>query len=488
MQSLANRLALLFLLITLGAMAVVYVGVVPNLESSLVDDRARRLEAAAQRLSAPVREAIDASLPVAILDQRVRQAADQAGARVTLLGIRRSAGTIERFVKSDSNASVDIQALEFPAAMQAIESGRRATATESVADGRVVEAALPLYFTDRQTDRRVLGSVLVYTAPLEDVRANVSLVRTRILIAGLLALLAAVLAGYVVARSFGRRVARLEDVARRVASGDFSARFRVDGNDELGRLAAALKDMQRQLAELDTARRRFIATASHELRTPIFSLGGFLELLEDEDLDDETRERFMAQLHDQVDRLRKLTTDLLDLSRIDAGAIELRREEPDLRALAQTVADEFVPALAEHGSALELALGDDPVEAQCDEERARQIVRVMVDNALAHTDPGTGIAVATEAASGRARVTVTDTGPGIPRAELGRVFEPFYTSDGRRGAGLGLAIARELAERMGGTLTATSVPGRTTFTLDLPRAAPGRPLPGSATETAPIGR
>ena len=167
---------------------------------------------------------------------------------------------------------------------------------------------------------RLLGSVAVYSAPLEDVQANVELVRTRILIAGLLALAAAVLAGFLVAQSLGRRVGRLEQVARRVSTGDFSARFPIDRDDELGRLAAALDAMQRQLAELDTARRRFIATASHELRTPIFSLGGFLELLEDEDLDEETRTRFMDQLHQQVDRLGKLTTDLLDLSRLDAGA------------------------------------------------------------------------------------------------------------------------------------------------------------------------
>ena len=238
---------------------------------------------------------------------------------------------------------------------------------------------------------RLLGSVAVYSAPLEDVQANVELVRTRILIAGLLALAAAVLAGFLVAQSLGRRVGRLERVARRVSTGDFSARFPVDRDDELGRLAAALDAMQRQLAELDTARRRFIATASHELRTPIFSLGGFLELLEDEDLDEETRTRFMDQLHQQVDRLGKLTTDLLDLSRLDAGAIELRTDETDIAQLAETVAAEFVPALGAHESELELQLGDDPIVASCDRERVAQVLRILLDNALAHTPAGTDL-------------------------------------------------------------------------------------------------
>jgi len=467
MRSLANRLALIFFLITLGAMTIVYVGVVPHLESSLVSDRSDRLGRAAERTTPPIARAIDSNAPVAEVDRLVRSAADQANARVTLLGVNRGSFGTQPFVKSDSNANADIRDLEFPAVEAAIQSGRPERATESGRDGRVVELALPLFFRDA-AGRRLLGSVAVYSAPLEDVQANVELVRTRILIAGLLALAAAVLAGFLVAQSLGRRVGRLEQVARRVSTGDFSARFPIDRDDELGRLAAALDAMQRQLAELDTARRRFIATASHELRTPIFSLGGFLELLEDEDLDEETRTRFMDQLHQQVDRLGKLTTDLLDLSRLDAGAIELRTDETDISHLAETVAAEFVPALGAHESELALALGDDPIVASCDRERVAQVLRILLDNALAHTPVGTDLQLSAGRENGRVRLAVTDAGLGIPRGDLRRVFEPFYTSDGRRGSGLGLAIASELAERMGGRLTAESIPGRTTFTLAIP--------------------
>ncbi len=467
MRSLANRLALIFFLITLGAMAIVYVGVVPNLQSSLVSDRSDRLDRAARRTTPPIAAAIDSNAPVAEVDRLVRQAADEANARVTLLGINRGSFGAQPFVKSDSNANADIRDLEFPAVAAAVQSGAAARATESGRDGRIVEVALPLFFVDPESGRRLLGSVAVYSAPLEDVEANVDLVRNRILIAGLLALAAAVLAGYLVAQGLGRRVARMEDVARRVSTGDFSARFPVERDDELGRLAAALDAMQRQLAELDTARRGFIATASHELRTPIFSLGGFLELLEDEELDEETRAGFMDQLRRQVDRLGKLTTDLLDLSRLEAGPIELREEETDVARLAETVAAEFVPALAAHESELELRLGDEPLQVVCDSERVAQVLRILLDNAVAHTRDGTAIRLEAESGDDGVRIAVTDHGTGIPRAELRRVFEPFYTSDGRRGSGLGLAIARELSERMGGRLTAESVPGRTTFALTL---------------------
>ena len=112
--------------------------------------------------------------------------------------------------------------------------------------------------------------------------------------------------------------------------------------------------MQHQLARLDTARKQFIASASHELRTPIFSLGGFLELLEDEELDEETRAQFLAQLRGQVARMRKLATELLDLSRLESGALELRPEPTDVGQLARDVAGEFTPAAARHEATLEV--------------------------------------------------------------------------------------------------------------------------------------
>src|SRR3712207_9224792 len=107
------------------------------------------------------------------------------------------------------------------------------------------------------------------------------------------------------------------------------------------------------------SRKRFIATASHELRTPIFSLGGFLELLQDEDLDPDTRQAFLTQVREQVGRLQKLATDLLDLSKLEAGSLELRVEPTDLGVLARAVTSEFQPALARHRSHLELRLGGD---------------------------------------------------------------------------------------------------------------------------------
>jgi signal transduction histidine kinase len=300
------------------------------------------------------------------------------------------------------------------------------------------------------------------------VEDNVAVVRRRILTAGALALIGALLAGFWVATALSRRIKRLEVAAGRVARGDFAARFPVESADELGQLARALDRMQRQLAELDSARKRFIATASHELRTPIFSLGGFLELLADEDLDEETRRSFVQEIREQVDRLGKLATDLLDLSRLEAGSLELRVEPTDVADICRMVAGEFAPAAAQQESDLALDLPDEPLEATCDPERLAQIMRILIDNALRHTPDRTAVVVSGSGDGAGVRLAVIDGGPGIKRAELDRVFEPFFTSDDARGSGLGLAIARELAERMNGRLAASSVPGRTTFSVELP--------------------
>ncbi len=467
MRSIANRLALLFFAITLVVILAVYVGVTSGLSAGVRDRKLDSLTMLARQYSGPIWQAIDRSMPAARLDARVRAAADASGARVTLFAVSHGTQGLQTDLRSDSTQQTEIPDLQFDVATEAARSGKVERGTEAGNVGRVAEAALPLRVTPPGSKRPGVYYVAVYSAPLED-NSTVAFVRKRVLVAGVFALLGALLAGYLVAQAFSQRVVRMEASARRVAQGDFSARFESGSRDELGQLARTLDAMQRQLAELETARRRFIATASHELRTPIFSLSGFLELLEDEDLDEETRAAFLRQLRLQVDRLGKLATDLLDLSRLEAGSLELRPEPTDIGELAKGVAAEFTPALAAHESHLELRLSGGQVEALCDPERVAQIMRILLDNALSHTPAGTDVVVSASRRDGNVRLAVTDFGTGIRRGDLERVFEPFYTSDDAQGSGLGLAIAHELAERMEGELSAESSPGRTTFALELP--------------------
>jgi signal transduction histidine kinase len=311
----------------------------------------------------------------------------------------------------------------------------------------------------------------VFSSPLADVDDNVALIKRQILIAGLIALGAALLAGFFAARGTSQRLRRLEEAAQRAAEGDFEVEIPVDSSDEIGELARTFNEMQRRLASLDTARKEFIANASHELRTPIFSLGGFVELLAEADPDDASREEFVRTMREQIERLTKLTTDLLDLSKLDADTIEIRGQDFDLGSLAETLAAEFRPAAQRHHSKLEFRAGEPPALAHGDPDRVAQIIRILLDNAFTHTPEGTAVTVTTLRENGEAELVVSDEGPGIGPRSRERVFERFYTGDSAAGSGLGLAIARELAARMDGAIALTSSKGFTAFTLKLPPGA-----------------
>jgi two-component system, OmpR family, sensor kinase len=294
-----------------------------------------------------------------------------------------------------------------------------------------------------------------------------------ILTGGLIAILLALAIGVYFARLVAQRVRRIEEAARKVADGDFAARIPVDSSGQLGQLARTFNEMQRRLAELDSARKQFIANASHELRTPIFSLGGFVELLDEEDPSPEERAEFIRTMRQQIERLTKLTGDLLNLSQLDAGGIEMAIGNVDLSSLARDVAREFGPRADLRGSRLELRTPDRPVIAVADPERVRQIIRILLDNALTHTPEGAGVTVTIYSADQRAELTVSDDGFGIPQRVQRRIFDRFYTADSAGGSGLGLAIARELVQRMNGHIALSSSRRFTAFTLDLPQAPPG---------------
>jgi two-component system, OmpR family, sensor kinase len=463
MNSLRNRLAFVFFGITFLAIAVLYLYVAPGLRSRLLDDQLSSLAVAARRSSSTIEQTIGSSVAGPGVQSIVEKAGLTSGDRVTLMSVSVADGQPQLSPFADSNlAHITTEDLRFGPAQQAAATGKLVTGTETPATGTVAEAALPL-FHDGQ-----LARVVVYSAPVSDVVRASAIVRHEILVAGGLALLLALIGGYLVARALAQRVKRLERAVEQVARGDFAHPIPVDSGDELGQLAVAFNDMQRQLAQLDLARKRFIATASHELRTPVFSLGGFVELLEDEDLDAETRRRFLDQVRDQVERLRKLSVDLLEISRLDSGSLELRPEQVDLGELTRSVSGEFEPALTQHDAHLELRLATRAIEVLCDPVRVAQIMRILLDNALTHNPPGTRIVVTAVREDGHARLAVRDDGVGIPEHALPRIFEPFYTADDGQGSGLGLAIASELAEHMSGRLSVQSRPTSTTLTLEIP--------------------
>ena len=462
-----TSLTVALLLIVGGALGAAYLMVVPSLERRLVEDRLDELQRDGIEVAATY-AGQDFSQPLSV-DQFVATASILYNARTVVYQVFGPSPLSLRPLADSASSGRPVTD-----DMVAVETAR----TTQIARGRVQRGGRP--YGEVAVPLLPSGNVLLLSASIEDQLATVRVVKRRLLYATGVALLIAAVLGSAAAAVHAQRIRRLERAANRIAEGKFDQPVVDHGEDELGELAAAFERMRVQLAQLDTARKEFVANASHELRTPLFSLGGFLYLMSDEDLDEETRAGFLVTTREQVDRLTRLSADLLDLSRIDAGRLHVEQEEVVLADVARALVDEL-QAIAE-GSGHALALDTAPdAWALADEERVLQIGRALVANAIAHTPPGTHVVVRTERPDGRAVLQVRNDGPGIPDEHAERIFDRFYRVEGPQasGSGLGLAIARELAEHMGGTVELSWVDGWTTFTLTLPAVA-------AATEPVPV--
>jgi signal transduction histidine kinase len=268
--------------------------------------------------------------------------------------------------------------------------------------------------------------------------------------------------------------------AKAMARGDYSQRVRATSQDEVGDLARAFNTMAADLAEVDTMRRDLVANVSHELRTPISALQAVLENLVDGVTapDPET----LASMLKQTERLGRLVAQLLDLSRLESGAVPLEVTTFAARPFLEAASSETAASRRQvSGSAVPVTVSVEPAGLALtgDLERVHQVVVNLVDNALRHSPADGAVAVrASVAPGGGARIEVCDSGPGIPPAEAGRVFERFHRLDGSRsasggGTGLGLAIARWIVELHGGAIRAEpNVPTGCRMVVELPKVAP----------------
>jgi signal transduction histidine kinase len=327
--------------------------------------------------------------------------------------------------------------------------------------------------------------VLAIRRPIDEIPGAVHAIRTAFLTAAAVCLVLTLILAIPLAATLVRRLRRLRVAALQLAQSAPVVDLPVDrARDEVGDLSRAFSTMQRRLQQQEEARRAFVATASHELRTPLTSLEGMLELL-DEDLaeaqpDLADARALLARARAQSRRLGRLAADLLDLSRIDAQ-VQLRSEPVELSELSRAVLAEFELASSERGVTTLLDESSGPVWARADPGSVARILRILLENAVRASPSGASVTV--ELRNGRgAELSVCDQGPGVAPEERELIFERFQRgrdTRGQAGFGLGLAIGRELAERMGGELEHESrEPHGAKFTLRLPaeRAPESEPL------------
>jgi signal transduction histidine kinase len=284
---------------------------------------------------------------------------------------------------------------------------------------------------------------------------------------------AALAAALMVSGSIMRSIERVRDASSALAQGDLAARAPASGPAELAELAASFNQMAERVEELFDARRQLVAWASHDLRTPLANMQAMLEALEDGLADPA---RYLPALRQQVRTLGLLVDDLFELARIDAGALTLELREAPLSVLVESCLRGVEAEALARRVALSAQIDGDPA-AFCAPDKVERVLLNLLTNALRHTPSDGSVAVVVEPAEEEVRVTVEDTGEGLPAESAQRVFDRFWRGDPARtrekgGAGLGLAIARGLVEAQGGRIWAENRPGggaKVSFTL--PRTA-----------------
>jgi signal transduction histidine kinase len=295
-----------------------------------------------------------------------------------------------------------------------------------------------------------------------------------------------------------RRLASLEDAAERLGSGNLSARAPEEGGDEIARVARAFNRMAAELAARDEAlrtsdrlRRQMLADVSHELKTPLTAMRGFVETLRMAEAarDEDRRARYVDTIERETRRLERIVGDLVDLARYENGVTTLDPRVFDVERMFQHVVQRHEQEAGKRGVRLDLIVTPGADQAVADPDRIEQVVDNLVANALRHTPAGGTITLRASTEPGACVLSVADSGEGIAPEHLPHVFDRFYKVDSARvagtaGSGLGLSIAKAIVERHGGRLSATSVPGDTRFTLTLPQPdadpAPAAPGPGRA--------
>jgi signal transduction histidine kinase len=416
------------------------------------------------------------------------------------LAIAPPAGTQDTLllrVRRSPQSGTEVRILGHPKAVAEVALPRAITLTTGAQGGAGVAAgghaadAVPWEATMTVADRvarvpigqpdQPVGYVELSRGP-DSQAETVLATRRALLMAGLLATAIAVMLGWVVSRSLTAPLRQLTAAAGRMSAGDLTARTPPLGADEIGQLAVQWNQMadrlQASFVELAAERdalRRFIADASHELRTPITALHNFNELLQRQAGDDPaTRAEFLRESQAQIERLEWITGHLLDLSRLDAGLLALDRQPQDLGELLTAVSGAFRARAQERAVDLVVTAPAPPYELICDRARMEMALSNLVDNALRYSPAGGTVEIGVVAGPDTVELWVRDTGPGVAAQDQDHLFERFYRGRDAAadGLGLGLAIVQSVVQAHGGQATvASAAGGGARFALTFPVSA-----------------
>lgn len=316
------------------------------------------------------------------------------------------------------------------------------------------------------------SGVLILSVPLAPVEDTVSILQRQLIYISFILLGAALLISFLLARNFTRPVLDINQAAKKMATGDFSARTTIAQEDEIGQLAGTINHLGEQLAQIDNLRKDLIANVSHELRTPLSLIQGYAETLRDvTGASPEKRDKQLGIIIEETERLSQMVNDILNLSQLQSGQLQLQRDCFNVRDLIERAAQRYELLSLQTGVALQVEVKD-ALLAKADEARIEQVLYNLISNAFNHVNPEGCITVTAAPVNDKIRLEVINSGAGIDAQDLPHIWDRYYKSSHRMagvtGTGLGLAIVKAILEAHGSVFGADSQKGdKTTFWFEL---------------------
>ncbi len=324
----------------------------------------------------------------------------------------------------------------------------------------------------RAGDGTVIG-MTVAASPISDLKGLLRKVGKIYIFSAIVPLAIMFVALYIITYRLTKPLKLMSDAAKSMASGDFSKRIPVTGEDEIGKLAVSFNQMTNSLSRLESMRKTFIADVSHELKTPMTTIGGFIDGIIDGTIEPEKADHYLKLVSDEIKRLSRITESMLEAARIESDRFTIKKEQIDFKELLLNTVLSSEQRIEEKNLDI---IGLDKIESVtvlCDKDLIHRVIYNLVDNAIKFSNEGGKIAFDTEFNQRQLTFLISNTGTTIRKEDLPYVFERFYKTDKSRSqmknsTGLGLYMVKNIIEKHGGTVSVTSGAGLTTFRFTLP--------------------
>ncbi|HRX57369.1 MAG TPA: HAMP domain-containing sensor histidine kinase [Eubacteriales bacterium] len=331
-------------------------------------------------------------------------------------------------------------------------------------------------------DDGVASYVIRFYVDITDARGAVAVAYVEVILVSLIAVLLSVIVVYYTTTRLTRPFMEINDIVQKYSKGDYNVRIPISSIEEATQLAISFNAMADQLKDLEATRRSFVANVSHELRSPLTSMKGFLEAMQDGTIGPDEYEKYIDIVLSETKRMAVMVNDLLDLARIESGRTAIKLEIFDINELIRRTLITFEARIYERHLDVDVKFAQEQYYVEADSAQISQVLRNIIDNAIKYTPENCKLRIATYAMRREIYVRIQDSGPGIPEADVPHVFDRFYkvekahTPTKQSGTGLGLSIVKRIIDQHNQTITLKSAKGKgCIFTFTLKRApAPKR--------------